>query len=109
MVLNDNELPLQNKRSSFAEVVGLTELKLGCVLTPDACERGPCQHGGSCAGLASGGERLGSRHWGRLGWGDRGGWGEADLSQTALSSITNPSALPEVDSAHPCWLSLLTP
>ncbi|KAB0365705.1 hypothetical protein FD754_009861 [Muntiacus muntjak] len=55
VVLNNNELPLQNKRSSFAEVVGLTELKLGCVLYPDACERGPCQHGGSCAGLASGG------------------------------------------------------
>uniref|UniRef100_A0A8C9ALV1 Protocadherin Fat 3 n=1 Tax=Prolemur simus TaxID=1328070 RepID=A0A8C9ALV1_PROSS len=55
VVLNNNELPLQNKRSSFAEVVGLTELKLGCVLYPDACERSPCQHGGSCAGLPSGG------------------------------------------------------
>nr|XP_033804886.1 protocadherin Fat 3 isoform X2 [Geotrypetes seraphini] len=49
VVLNNNELPLQNKRSSFAEVVGLTELKLGCVLYPDACERNPCQNGGSCA------------------------------------------------------------
>lgn len=56
VVLNNNELPLQNKRSSFAEVVGLTELKLGCVLYPDACERSPCQHGGSCTGLPSGGE-----------------------------------------------------
>uniref|UniRef100_A0A2K5D8Q4 Protocadherin Fat 3 n=1 Tax=Aotus nancymaae TaxID=37293 RepID=A0A2K5D8Q4_AOTNA len=55
VMLNNNELPLQNKRSSFAEVVGLTELKLGCVLYPDACERGPCQHGGSCTGLPSGG------------------------------------------------------
>ncbi|MBZ3882355.1 Protocadherin Fat 3 [Sciurus carolinensis] len=55
VVLNNNELPLQNKRSSFAEVVGLTELKLGCVLYPDACERSPCQHGGSCTGLPSGG------------------------------------------------------
>ncbi|EPY83038.1 protocadherin Fat 3 [Camelus ferus] len=55
VMLNNNELPLQNKRSSFAEVVGLTELKLGCVLYPDACERSPCQHGGSCAGLPSGG------------------------------------------------------
>ncbi|XP_077723565.1 protocadherin Fat 3 isoform X3 [Canis aureus] len=55
VVLNNNELPLQNKRSSFAEVVGLTELKLGCVLYPDACERSPCQHGGSCSGLPSGG------------------------------------------------------
>lgn len=56
VVLNGHELPLQNKRSSFAEVVGLTELKLGCVLYPDACARGPCQHGGSCSGLPSGGE-----------------------------------------------------
>ncbi|XP_071074415.1 protocadherin Fat 3 isoform X1 [Dasypus novemcinctus] len=55
VVLNGHELPLQNKRSSFAEVVGLTELRLGCVLYPDACQRGPCQHGGSCAGLPSGG------------------------------------------------------
>ncbi|XP_067424484.1 protocadherin Fat 3 isoform X1 [Emydura macquarii macquarii] len=55
VVLNNNELPLQNKRSSFAEVVGLTELKLGCVLYPDACERNPCQNGGSCTSLPSGG------------------------------------------------------
>ncbi|XP_054989208.1 protocadherin Fat 3 isoform X2 [Sorex araneus] len=55
VVLNGHELPLQNKRSSFAEVVGLTELKLGCVLYPDACARGPCQHGGSCSSLPSGG------------------------------------------------------
>ncbi|XP_078514538.1 protocadherin Fat 3 isoform X1 [Lissotriton helveticus] len=55
VVLNSNELPLQNKRSSFAEVVGLTELKLGCVLYPDACERNPCQNGGSCTSVPSGG------------------------------------------------------
>nr|XP_014352631.1 PREDICTED: protocadherin Fat 3 [Latimeria chalumnae] len=55
VVLNNNELPLQNKRSHFAEVVGLTELKLGCVLYPDACKRNPCQNGGSCASLPSGG------------------------------------------------------
>ncbi|XP_048698639.2 protocadherin Fat 3 isoform X6 [Caretta caretta] len=55
VILNNNELPLQNKRSSFAEVVGLTELKLGCVLYPDACERNPCQNGGSCTSLPSGG------------------------------------------------------
>ncbi|CAH2225513.1 protocadherin Fat 3 isoform X1, partial [Pelobates cultripes] len=55
VVLNNNELPLQNKRSSFAEVVGLTELKLGCVLYPDACERNPCQNGGICTSVPSGG------------------------------------------------------
>lgn len=56
VVLNNNELPLQNKRSRYAEVVGLTELKLGCVLYPDACEKGPCLNGGSCTSLPSGGE-----------------------------------------------------
>ncbi|XP_036379708.1 protocadherin Fat 3-like [Megalops cyprinoides] len=55
MVLNGRELPLQNKRSRYAEVTGLTELKLGCVLYPDACQRGPCQNGGSCVSLPSGG------------------------------------------------------
>ncbi|MBN3285611.1 FAT3 protein, partial [Polyodon spathula] len=55
VVLNNNELPLQNKRSHYAEVVGLTELKLGCVLYPDACERNPCKNGGSCTSLPSGG------------------------------------------------------
>uniref|UniRef100_A0A3B3S9R2 FAT atypical cadherin 3 n=1 Tax=Paramormyrops kingsleyae TaxID=1676925 RepID=A0A3B3S9R2_9TELE len=55
LVLNNNELPLQNKRSRYAEVVGLTELKLGCVLYPDACERAPCLNGGSCTSLPSGG------------------------------------------------------
>lgn len=69
VVLNNNELPLQNKRSSFAEVVGLTELKLGCVLYPDACERSPCQHGGSCSGLPSGGECTSLRSRTRQGWG----------------------------------------
>ncbi|KAL4601552.1 protocadherin Fat 3 isoform X1 [Arapaima gigas] len=55
VTLNSNELPLQNKRSRYAEVVGLTELKLGCVLYPDACERAPCQNGGTCTSLPSGG------------------------------------------------------
>ncbi|KAJ8280395.1 hypothetical protein GJAV_G00054020 [Gymnothorax javanicus] len=55
VVLNNNELPLQSKRSRYAEVVGLTELKLGCVLYPDACERAPCLNGGTCTSLPSGG------------------------------------------------------
>ncbi|XP_055053276.2 protocadherin Fat 3a isoform X1 [Misgurnus anguillicaudatus] len=55
VVLNDNELPLQNKRSPYAEVVGLTDLKLGCVLYPDACAAQPCLNGGTCVSLPSGG------------------------------------------------------
>ncbi|XP_030632872.1 protocadherin Fat 3a isoform X2 [Chanos chanos] len=55
VVLNENELPLQNKRSPFAEVVGLTELKLGCVLYPDACTTQPCLNGATCISLPSGG------------------------------------------------------
>ncbi|XP_077398228.1 protocadherin Fat 3a isoform X4 [Festucalex cinctus] len=55
VMLNNNELPLQNKRSRYAEVVGLTELKLGCILFPDACLQQPCRNGGSCVSLPSGG------------------------------------------------------
>ncbi|XP_056139276.1 protocadherin Fat 3a isoform X1 [Lampris incognitus] len=55
VMLNNNELPLQNKRSHYAEVVGLTELKLGCVLYPDACLKQPCLNGATCASLPSGG------------------------------------------------------
>ncbi|XP_035857030.1 protocadherin Fat 3a isoform X5 [Sander lucioperca] len=55
IMLNNNELPLQNKRSRYAEVVGLTELKLGCILHPDACLQHPCRNGASCSSLPSGG------------------------------------------------------
>uniref|UniRef100_A0A665T275 FAT atypical cadherin 3a n=1 Tax=Echeneis naucrates TaxID=173247 RepID=A0A665T275_ECHNA len=56
VMLNNNELPLQNKRSHYAEVVGLTELKLGCILFPDACLGMPCRNGATCTSLPSGGE-----------------------------------------------------
>ncbi|KAM7413789.1 hypothetical protein PAMA_020925 [Pampus argenteus] len=55
VMLNNNELPLQNKRSHYAEVVGLTELKLGCILYPDACLQQPCRNGATCTSLPSGG------------------------------------------------------
>lgn len=57
IMLNGNELPLQNKRSRYAEVAGLSDVKLGCVLFPDPCLGGPCQNGASCAKLSSGGEK----------------------------------------------------
>ncbi|XP_028275191.1 protocadherin Fat 3 [Parambassis ranga] len=55
VMLNNNELPLQNKRSHYAEVVGLTELKLGCFLYPNACLHQPCLNGATCTSLPSGG------------------------------------------------------
>uniref|UniRef100_A0A669E5C8 FAT atypical cadherin 3a n=1 Tax=Oreochromis niloticus TaxID=8128 RepID=A0A669E5C8_ORENI len=54
VMLNNNELPLQNKRSQYAEVVGLTELKLGCILYPDACLQQPCHNGATCTSLPAG-------------------------------------------------------
>uniref|UniRef100_A0A8C2GNL9 FAT atypical cadherin 3b n=1 Tax=Cyprinus carpio TaxID=7962 RepID=A0A8C2GNL9_CYPCA len=57
IMLNGNELPLQNKRSRYAEVAGLSDVKLGCVLYPDPCLGGPCQNGASCTKLPSGGEK----------------------------------------------------
>lgn len=103
VVLNNNELPLQNKRSSFAEVVGLTELKLGCVLYPDACERSPCQHGGSCTGLPSGGECMRAGRPPRAGVGgidlQKGGWESEGSEWTRrglpLTCVTDPSAFPQ--------------
>uniref|UniRef100_A0A8C4ZNB4 FAT atypical cadherin 3b n=1 Tax=Gadus morhua TaxID=8049 RepID=A0A8C4ZNB4_GADMO len=53
--LNGNELPLQNKRSRYAEVAGLSEVKLGCVLYPDPCVSQPCLNGAPCSSLPSGG------------------------------------------------------
>lgn len=70
------------------EVVGLTELRrrLRPCSTPAACERGPCQHGGRCAG-------PGLRRWApwapaTAGEAGVGGWGwdggEADLPDRSL-------------------------
>lgn len=55
LMLNGNELPLQNKRSRYAEVAGLSEVKLGCVLYPDPCVSQPCLNGAICSSLPSGG------------------------------------------------------
>lgn len=55
LTLNGNELPLQNKRSLYAEIAGLSEVKLGCVLYPDPCVSQPCLNGAICSSLPSGG------------------------------------------------------
>lgn len=55
LMLNGNELPLQNKRSRHAEIAGLSEVKLGCVLYPDPCVSQPCLNGAICSSLPSGG------------------------------------------------------
>ncbi|GLD46435.1 protocadherin Fat 3-like protein, partial [Lates japonicus] len=55
LMLNGNELPLQNKRSRYAEIAGLSEVKLGCVLYPDPCVSQPCINGAICSSLPSGG------------------------------------------------------
>uniref|UniRef100_A0A672H9K0 FAT atypical cadherin 3b n=1 Tax=Salarias fasciatus TaxID=181472 RepID=A0A672H9K0_SALFA len=55
LMLNGNELPLQNKRSRYAEIAGLNEVKLGCVLYPDPCISQPCLNGAICSSLPSGG------------------------------------------------------
>uniref|UniRef100_A0A3B3XCQ2 FAT atypical cadherin 3b n=1 Tax=Poecilia mexicana TaxID=48701 RepID=A0A3B3XCQ2_9TELE len=55
LMLNGNELPLQNKRSRYAEIAGLSEVKLGCVLYPDPCISQPCLNGAICSSLPFGG------------------------------------------------------
>lgn len=55
LMLNGNELPLQNKRSRYAEIAGLSEVKPGCVLYPDPCVSQPCLNGAVCSSLSSGG------------------------------------------------------
>ncbi|KAK7925919.1 hypothetical protein WMY93_008229 [Mugilogobius chulae] len=55
LTLNGNELPLQNKRSRYAEIAGVSEVKLGCVLYPDPCVSQPCLNGAICSSLPSGG------------------------------------------------------
>lgn len=55
LMLNGNELPLQNKRSRHAEIAGLSEVKLGCVVYPDPCVNQPCLNGTLCNSLPSGG------------------------------------------------------
>ncbi|XP_061755353.1 protocadherin Fat 3-like [Nerophis ophidion] len=54
LTLNGRELPLQNKRSRYAQIAGLSQVKAGCVLHPDPCVTTPCLNGGVCGGLPNG-------------------------------------------------------
>ncbi|XP_054610682.1 protocadherin Fat 3 isoform X3 [Dunckerocampus dactyliophorus] len=55
LMLNGKELPLQNKRSRYAQIAGLSEVKVGCVLYPDTCVSMPCLNGAMCSSLPYGG------------------------------------------------------
>nr|XP_057942442.1 protocadherin Fat 3 isoform X4 [Doryrhamphus excisus] len=55
LMLNGKELPLQNKRSRYAQIAGLSEVKVGCVLYPDTCVGTPCLNGAMCSSLPYGG------------------------------------------------------
>ncbi|XP_061155879.1 protocadherin Fat 3 [Syngnathus typhle] len=51
LTLNGRELPLQNERSRYAEITGLSEVELGCVLYPDPCVSAPCLNGAMCTSM----------------------------------------------------------
>ncbi|KAM9733934.1 protocadherin Fat 3a [Menidia menidia] len=55
IMLDNKELSLEIKHSKHAEVVEMTQLKLGCILYPDPCLHQPCHNGATCISLYSGG------------------------------------------------------
>uniref|UniRef100_A0A3B3RFX2 FAT atypical cadherin 3 n=1 Tax=Paramormyrops kingsleyae TaxID=1676925 RepID=A0A3B3RFX2_9TELE len=56
VVLNGHEMPLLNEQGHHVEVTAFAQVRPGCLLTSDPCQAEPCQNGGSCSNLPSGGE-----------------------------------------------------
>uniref|UniRef100_A0A3B4YYD2 FAT atypical cadherin 3 n=1 Tax=Seriola lalandi dorsalis TaxID=1841481 RepID=A0A3B4YYD2_SERLL len=100
LMLNGNELPLQNKRSRYAEIAGLSEVKLGCVLYPDPCVSQPCLNGAICSSLPSGGFLCSCSA------GFTGGRCEIELTSCMPNPCQNGGDCTPVGSAFLCWISL---
>ncbi|XP_028977046.2 protocadherin Fat 3 [Esox lucius] len=96
LVLNRNELPLQNKRSRYAEIAGLSEVKLGCVLFLDPCVTLPCLNGATCNSLPSGG------FWCSCGAGYTGGRCEEELTKCLPNPCQNGAQCAPVDGSFLC-------
>ncbi|XP_071362567.1 protocadherin Fat 3 [Trachinotus anak] len=96
LMLNGNELPLQNKRSRYAEIAGLSEVKLGCVLYPDPCVSQPCLNGAVCSSLPSGGFMC------SCGAGFTGGRCEIELTSCMPNPCQNGGDCKPVGSAFLC-------
>uniref|UniRef100_A0A8C2Z7U2 FAT atypical cadherin 3 n=1 Tax=Cyclopterus lumpus TaxID=8103 RepID=A0A8C2Z7U2_CYCLU len=96
LMLNGNELPLQNKRSRYAEIAGLSEVKLGCVLYPDPCVSQPCLNGAICSSLSSGGFSCSCSA------GFTGGRCEMELTSCMPNPCQNGAACKPVGSAFLC-------
>lgn len=56
VVLNGHEISLLNEPGHHVEVTAFAQVRSGCLLTSDPCQAEPCQNGGSCSNLPSGGE-----------------------------------------------------
>ncbi|XP_040037255.2 protocadherin Fat 3 [Gasterosteus aculeatus] len=99
LMLNGNELPLQNKRSRYAEIAGLSEVKLGCVLYPDPCVSQPCLNGAICSSLPSGGVMC------SCSGGFSGGRCEIELTSCMPNPCLNGADCQPVGSAFLCGCS----
>ncbi|KAL0994956.1 hypothetical protein UPYG_G00129920 [Umbra pygmaea] len=100
LVLNGNELPLQNKRSRYAEIAGLSEVRLGCALYPDPCVTQPCLNAATCNTLPSGG------FWCSCNAGYTGGRCEEELTVCLPNPCQNGAVCSAVDEAFLCGCSL---
>ncbi|XP_053559873.1 protocadherin Fat 1 isoform X2 [Bombina bombina] len=55
VILNGQELPLNGKSKNYVHVEESVDLTPGCFLSAETCSSNPCQNGGICSSLASGG------------------------------------------------------